>query len=73
MLTFPIKISLLAFNIRILFYCVFAWYLFYVDGEKEVILDGMRHWENKTCIRFRQKRAQDSSYIFFVSRQWLVY
>ena len=41
------------------------------DSQKEIILDGMRHWEDKTCIRFTQ-RSREYSYIYIASGTWCV-
>jgi hypothetical protein len=36
----------------------------YDDDDREVILDAMRHWEDKTCIRFK-KRTYEFYYVIF--------
>ena len=44
----------------------------HAENEKQIILDGMRHWEDKTCIRFKQKQAQDFNFIHFYPGSWCV-
>ena len=36
----------------------------YIDSESEKILDAMRHWENKTCIRFHSVTNMQSGVLF---------
>ncbi|XP_064088575.1 protein SpAN-like isoform X2 [Macrobrachium nipponense] len=37
------------------------------DEFLKAVMDGMQHWENNTCVRFRQVTGNDRSYInFFV-------
>lgn len=37
------------------------------DRERRVILSAMRHWEEKTCLRFRPKVSTDQYYVVFMS------
>ena len=48
--------------------CTFSIHL---DSQKETIRDGMRNWEDKTCIRFK-KRTTESQYVTFRHGDWYV-
>ena len=37
------------------------------DGEKRVILQAMKHWEECTCIRFRPRTDEDEFSVMFIS------
>ena len=39
------------------------------DYERRVILMGMKHWEDNTCIRFRPRRSSDRNSIYIMSGQ----
>ena len=39
--------------------------LLYVETEIEIIMDAMREWEDKTCIRFKSRTTEDSYIHFF--------
>ena len=42
-------------------------FIFSVPKSKKFIKKAMRHIENNTCIRFRQKKLRDDDYIRFIS------
>ena len=46
--------------------------IFYLEQEKRLILSAMKHWEKKTCIRFRPKRSTDQYSIFIMTGPILV-
>ena len=39
------------------------------DYQKDRILKGMRHWEDNTCIRFKEKTTE-VDYIAFHNSSW---
>ena len=42
-------------------------YYYIIESEKRVILQSMAHWEECTCIRFREKTSSDIYSIMFMS------
>ena len=40
-----------------------------LETQKERILVGMRHWEDHTCLRFKQ-RTVERDYIEFYNGSW---
>lgn len=38
-----------------------------VEEQKNIILEAMRHWEEKTCLTFREKSLLDLHFIRFRS------
>ena len=47
-------------QIFVIFYKCYA----IIVTESEIILDAMREWEDKTCVRFR-RRNKETSYLHF--------
>lgn len=45
----------------------FAKMLHFTDDEKRIILQAMRHWEDCTCIRFKEKTEEDEYSITFIT------
>ena len=39
----------------------------HAEGEKRVIFQGMAHWENRTCIRFRPRESSDTASVMFIT------
>ena len=39
------------------------------DYQRDRILEGMRHWEDNTCIRFKE-RTTEVDYIVFYKGSW---
>ena len=33
------------------------------DEETSLIIEAMKHWENCTCVRFRERTSEDQYYI----------
>ena len=53
-------------------YIKLALLTFCAEHQKQKILDGMRHWEDKTCIRFKQKQPQDRNFVLIDIGPWCV-
>ena len=38
-----------------------------VDNIRDTLLQAIDHWQNKTCIRFREKTRRDKDFVWFTS------